>query len=581
MSITFGVDPVFEEVRDALERLDRGERVTERRRLDLKEEACRRAKHGVLHAGSPKDDDTAQKLAGEAVCMANTPGGGALLVGVSNDSTVIGAVSDADWLQRRIYELTDRRLLVDISEAHVAGERVLVVRSPQAVEPVRYRGKITWRVDDRCVEVDAATWHERRAYVTQFDWSAQPSSLGEESVRASAVETARDLLETSGEPGAQDLAALPTADLLRRLSAVTGEGLLTNAGALMFVGRGEPALDYIRRDVVGGDSTARVSRPSRSLVEELSEVFTVFGAHNPVLHRESGLTHGQARTIPTRAAREAVVNAVAHREWHVPYPSTVEHIGSSLVVTSPGGFFGGVTTSNVLTHPSRSRNPALTSLLAALRIAEREGIGVDRMFLDSLRQGNRLPEIVELPTPAVRVTLSGEQRDPAWSDWLARIEPSKAVHDLRWLMVLYRLVTVGWIDVEVLTPFLQTTPELAGDVVAEVWGAVIEGHAVIERVDGVPAGEADAWRLGDRAREALRELDELNAFRRSWPTPPQVALSYARGRGRISSTELGSLLGRAPSNVGAILRGLEDDGYLEPSRPNRRGAGFFYRLNHS
>ncbi|WP_407320764.1 winged helix-turn-helix domain-containing protein [Isoptericola halotolerans] len=51
----------------------------------------------------------------------------------------------------------------------------------------------------------------------------------------------------------------------------------------------------------------------------------------------------------------------------------------------------------------------------------------------------------------------------------------------------------------------------------------------------------------------------------------------ARERGRISSTELGSLVGAAPSNVHTVLRTLEAEGILEPSRPNRRGAGSFYR----
>jgi ATP-dependent DNA helicase RecG len=34
--------------------------------------------------------------------MANTPGGGALVVGVADDGTVLGTELDADWLRHRI-----------------------------------------------------------------------------------------------------------------------------------------------------------------------------------------------------------------------------------------------------------------------------------------------------------------------------------------------------------------------------------------------------------------------------------------------------------------------------------------------
>ncbi len=577
MSITFGVDPVVEAVQHALRSLDAGERVVERERIDLKEEAGRRGDDGTVLPGTDRSERAAQQIAGEAACMSNTPGGGALIIGVSDDSTLIGTELDAEWVRRRVHELTQGHLTVDATVVHIRGVRLLVVRSPQAIEPIRHRGKIHWRVGDRCVEIDAASWHERRAYVTHHDWSAQPSHLDESHARATSVEVARGFLRESGESHARDLADVPTADLLRRLNVVTGDGRLTHAGVLAFVGRDTPALDYVRREHAGGDSTTRVRRGGRGVLDELVETFQAFGVHNPVTHVGDGLARGQVHAIPPRAAREAVVNAIAHRDWTVGDPATVEHIGVSLVVTSPGGFYGGVEAANVINHPSRSRNTALTELLASIRVAEREGIGVDRMFQDSLRQGNRLPELEELATPAVRVSLSGERRDPAWPVWLGRIDDRRATADLRWLMSLYHLVTVGWADLLSLAPFLQTSAELTADVVSALWATTIDRRPLLERVDGVPSGAPDAWRLSPSAVGVLRDLDDLGAFRRPWPEPGAVALSYARARGRISTTELGSLLGRAPSNVGSILGRLEDEGRLEPSRPNRRGAGFFYR----
>ena len=226
--------------------------------------------------------------------------------------------------------------------------------SPSAVEPIRVNDRILWRLGDHCVEVDAATWHARRMRALNYDWSGDSSSTPASAARSAALEVARDLLRASGESSADELASSSDAQFLRRLNVVTGEGLLTNAGVLAFVGRGSPSLDYMHRDYAGGDSTARVRRSDRSLLEELAEVFLTMDAHNANRHLPSGLVVRQVRDIPVLAAREAVVNGVAHREWGIAEPTVVEQVGRSLVVTSPGGFFGGVNESNIITHPSQS-----------------------------------------------------------------------------------------------------------------------------------------------------------------------------------------------------------------------------------
>lgn len=129
----------------------------------------------------------------------------------------------------------------------------------------------------------------------------------------------------------------------------------------------------------------------RSVLEELAEVFALVRAYNPEVHAEQGLVISRVRALPERAVREAIVNGIAHREWIDGRPTTAEHIGRTLRVTSPGGFYGGVRSDNIINHPPVSRNKDLSQLLATLRIAERQGAGVDRMFADMIRHGHPLP----------------------------------------------------------------------------------------------------------------------------------------------------------------------------------------------
>ena len=482
-------------------------------------------------------------------------------------------------MRLRLYEKLQRKITPTISPVTIHGARILVIRCPAAIEPVVWRQRITWRVGDQCHDVDAAAWHERVTQGWGYDWSAQSTSLSADAARPEALSIARTFLRDSADSRAEDLAEAEPLDLLRRLGAVDAAGNLTRAGALAFAGRSTPALDYVRRPAPGADTQTRVLEPGLSLLEELSAVFTTARAYNAEAHVDQGLVIGRPRLLPERALREAIVNGVAHRDWTDPDPTFVEHLGATLRVTSPGRFYGGVRSDNIINHPPKSRNTALSSLLAHLRVAERQGIGVDRMFGDMVRLGHALPTIEEQDGRAVLAVLAGEVPDVAWMEWLRHITPDVR-DDLRLLMSLDRLVRRWWVDAADLAPYLQVTRAEADQVVARLRTLSISDRSVTFDVEGVPptVDATEVLGLTSPAWDALVRLaDEPGRSPRRAPTRDTVALTYARHAGRISSTELGSLLGAHATNVGSVLRRLEGEGALEPSRENRRGAGFFYR----
>ena len=580
MVMTFGADPVRAAVASLLSRLAEGGTIDardERVNVDLKEETGRRGSKGQVLPGHARSDAVAAQLADEAACMANTPGGGALIVGVSNDGELIGAVSDAEWLRHRIYELADRRLTVDISEVTIGDARLLIIVAPQALELVKVRGRTKWRVGDHCVDVDPISWLLQQREVRNYDWSAESSGEPPARARAQALEVARDFLVASGEPSANDLAGATDAELLRRLGVVHTDGTLTNAGAIAFVGTEWAPLDYLRRPVEGADSTLRLRTEGRSLLENLREVFAAVDSATATRHLQVGLVMQQVRELPLIAVREAIVNGVAHRDWHTVQPTTVEHIGAKLRVTSPGGFYGGVNERNVLTHPSRSRNQSLVHLLAKLRIAEREGIGVDRMVREMIRIGNAAPSIREIDGPSVRVVLIGSSLDEPWMAWQRQVEPAHLVDDVSALLALHRLMRCGWIDASAAAEVTQLELAEAEDLLLRLSGATMSGAVLIEPIIGTPDGSEPAWRLHERALEVIRGLDEAVGRRTRMPERSAVARTYAAHRGRISSTELAAFVHASNSNVGPVLKQLAADGVLEPSSPTGRGRGFYYR----
>ena len=566
-----GPDPLELVVGTALRKLAEGLSAAqiETTRLDLKEEPGRRARGGSVLPGQARNEEAASYLAGEMACMSNTPGGGAIILGIADDGSRIGTELNSDWLRHRIWELSKRRLTVAIREDRIGGCRILVLSVAESLEPVDYDGRLRWRVGSNCVEVDAVTWRAGMLQRMGYDWSAEPSGHTLADARPAALDIARRYAGEAGA-GTADLARSSDEDLFSRLNLLDSDGHMTNAGSLLFVGTPHVGIDYMRRVAHGGDGIERLES-KRPLVEQVREVEQSGRAANTITHISHGFAHSQVRAIPLSAFREAIVNGIAHRDWMSPQPTTVEHVGDTLTVTSPGGFIGGVNPDNVITHPATPRNRSLATALATLGLAERQGVGVDRMVRDMLAIGRPAPIISEIAGPYVRVVLLGGSPDAAVVRLAASLPPDALEVDA--MLLIEMLCRRGWADGDRAAPTLQRRPEIASEAIIRLSDARADSESVAVAVSGVPADHSPAIRLSNTMRERLshRISPLLTADGRE-----AMILDWARSRGRVSSTEAADLAGISQAQAGSILKRLAESGEVAPGRPNGRGRGFFY-----
>jgi ATP-dependent DNA helicase RecG len=107
--------------------------------------------------------------------------------------------------------------------------------------------------------------------------------------------------------------------------------------------------------------------------------------------RQAGLIQGLLRRnipeYPEVSIREAVVNALAHRDYGNSVRGTqvqVRLFADRLEIQSPGGLFGAVTVENIDTEQS-NRNAVLMRLLEDARVSENRGTGIQAM-ISALRQ---------------------------------------------------------------------------------------------------------------------------------------------------------------------------------------------------
>lgn len=575
-------DPVRQELNVALERLAAGEpgRDVESDRIDCKEDRSRRGPGGiVLPTGEPRHDGTAEMLAAAAACLANS-GGGGLIVGVDDRTgQPIGVDLDATWLRGRIYDFTERKLTCTVEPVDLHGIRLLAVIAPSANEPIRVRGKLRHRVDGRCVEMDASTWMADHTRRLGYDWSGQASGVAMSAVRPGAMQLARDYLLSSGEQPAADLSRATDPELLRRLGAVDSDGTLTNAAALLFTAEARRVpVDYRRRETVGGDSRLRIDRQDVSVLEALADTERAIAQANATIHIPGpSLAIGQIRTIPEKSVREALANAVAHRDWTLPDPIVVDFVGESLVVQSPGAFAPGVDADRLLTTPARTRNLAMADLLRRLRIAEREGVGVDRMYREMIRIGHRPPEIVERPGPHVRCALIGGKPNPLVLQLMTALAPPEASDDVDIALIVDTLRLIPTANARGLAAILQKEPVEATDALDRARATLFKGTPLITPTTRTRRYRQPDYRFGDTVRRHFGQ--QLPYYRNTLEDVTEHVIEFVRQHGRIQSGDYVELFGVSAPHAGTMLGRLtapEAGQILKPGRMPNVGRDAHY-----
>ena len=271
-------------------------------------------------------------------------------------------------------------------------------------------------------------------------------------VRSAAGETVpvpMDLLETNtwrAFQGARGLKAGTVAEQLHRIglaSAVNGELRPTRAAVLLFAD--EPgsllAAHDSRADIrllvyegkvavpgatpnmrktprtIRGPLIEQIDAAVRQVLDELAQGITLSGSGFKARH-----------VYPERVVKEAIVNAVIHRDYRLNRDIFIRIFDDRIEVESPGTFPGRITAGNIDRAGSKARNPLIAQNLREFPVAPNidAGEGVKMMFAEMAAAKLYPPQYSQNTGAAVEsvmVTLRNLERPSAWdevSDWIDR-----------------------------------------------------------------------------------------------------------------------------------------------------------------
>lgn len=357
-----------------------------------------------------------QRIYESLSAFGNRRGGGVIVFGLEDASFRTLGGLDIAQLEHQLTSLVDQRLSyplrLDFATCEISGNTVLAVavpECPQAHKPVYYRNKglvggSYLRVGNSN-HVLAET--EVRALLRSSDRDTTDILPAEgarfEDLAQRLIDDYRAMLQDR-KPGS-GLLGLPDRELLRSVQAVVRVEDLdipTAAGILFFTGdptRWLPGafvsfLQFSGTEIGGTDGSS-VYLDNQRLSGSLPRV--VEQARLAVLSRISkralleGFVRREIPEYPDWAYREAIVNAVAHRDYGIAGSHTqIRLFADRLEVQSPGGLFGTVSEQNIENEQS-TRNHAVVRLLEDHGLVEQRGIGINRMVQEMLTSGLRRP----------------------------------------------------------------------------------------------------------------------------------------------------------------------------------------------
>ncbi len=489
-----------------------------------------------------------------SVCFSNADGG-AVVFGVldriQGRSKAIHGVGkyDIDLFKKAIFQTTRPHIGVEIQELNVTEGtgKLLIVRIPKGDNPPygTAQGLFKRRVGKNCLAVDPNDLLRGRISSGAVDWSGQIAhGIRFTHLDPLEIERARAILK-SKHPDSE-LLKINEQRFLQGLEAVKG-AQVTNTGLLLFGKQDVLAETCPQNQIhyVHQTSETKVARndtwrsPLLKIILRIEEIFS--GPINPEEELTLGLFKLRIPAFPIETVREALLNAVTHRDYSDAGEILVRHSPRELIIVNPGGFIGGINLNNILRHAPVARNRTLANAFQKLRLVEAAGIGRNRIFIPILSYGKQAPKYIA-DEKHVELHISGIGFDSKIASFVARRNSEGKDTGLDVLLILRYLKEHTFIDSGAAAAVLQLDKREAAEVLdafSQPSSGILErkGHtksATYHLTKGV-AKEL----LGKAAYTRAKGID---ATRYS-----EIVKTYVDQHGEIKNKECRELLGLGDS----------------------------------
>jgi ATP-dependent DNA helicase RecG len=522
-----------------------------------------------------------RELVAAVVALANTEGG-VLLIGVEDDGTVTGVQpnhQDTAGLSALIANRTNPPVAVGtevitwgdkkILGIHVSKSRGIVSTS----DGLLLRRRLLASGRPEAVPFYPHEFIQRQSSLGLADPSAIPlTSLTVEALNPLERQRIRESIRRYGG----DMSLIPLADeeldgALGLVTAIDGVRRPTVAG-LLILGREEvlrqhvPAHEIAFQVLEGTD--VRVNEFFRKpLLQAFEEVELLFKARISEQEIQVGLFRVPIPNYDRRAFREALINALVHRDYSRLGAVHVRLDDDGLTVSSPGGFVEGITLQNLLVVAPRSRNPLLADIVKRIGLAERTGRGIDRIYEGMLRYGRSAPDYNMSDDSSVVLVLPKSDADTGFLEMILDHEgQTGTAMPIDSLIILSHLRHERRLATRDLTADTQKSEQATRTALEKlVEAGLVEAHG---------AARSRTYTLS--AKVYQRAGQKASYVRQAGFDPiqqEQMVLAYIDKHGSIKRAEAAELCRIGPFQATRLLKRLASGGRIAPKG---KGKGTVY-----
>lgn len=335
------------------------------------------------------------------VAFANTSGG-ELLIGVEDDGTVVG-VPDVDGTMLKVTNTLRDSIKPDITmfllceKREMDGKDVVSVSIQKGTACPYYLAAKGLRPEGVFVR--------QGAFTVPATWSAILKMIKE--TDGDDYEAVRSLNQDLTFQDAERFFAeehIPFGQEQKRtLGLVSEDGVFTNLGLLL----SDQCMHTAKLAVFQGSSkTVFKDRAefSGSLFRQMENIYAYIDRFNRIRAEFPGLKRVDTRDYPPEAVREAMLNAIVHRDYAYSASTFISIFDDRIEFVTLGGLPKGIAMSDVIMGVSVPRNRRLANIFYRLHLIEAFGTGM--LKIKECYAGYACQPAVEASENAFKITLS-------------------------------------------------------------------------------------------------------------------------------------------------------------------------------
>ncbi len=335
--------------------------------------------------------------------------GGKILIGVDNDGTLRG-LSDTDieealeYLEKHIFQSTNPPIIPLVYTQTIEGITILIIQVARGMDKPYYL-KSEGLERGVYVRLGRSTLRATADIIEELRWSSRGRSFDSMPVYHGQVkdldnEKIKEFFKM--RRGVKDI-PYDFSEALAAYNLITNEHASiypTVAGILLFGRNSEAffseAMIICSRFVgIEGRETLATEDCTGTLFEQFHQAYAFIVKNLTHSFSIKGLKRKDVLEVPEVALREALINALIHRNYHIKAPLKVAIFDNRVELFSPGNFPGPLTPKNLKMGITYIRNATLVKIFREAGYSEKLGTGFITIFSSYAAYGLREPEIIE------------------------------------------------------------------------------------------------------------------------------------------------------------------------------------------